>query len=47
MTLVRGRSVKEVADFVQARVLGDETVRLSGISSVDSATPGDFIFLEN
>jgi UDP-3-O-[3-hydroxymyristoyl] glucosamine N-acyltransferase len=47
MTLVRGRSVKEVADFVQARVLGDETVRLSGISSVDSATPGDLIFVDH
>ncbi len=47
MTLVRARSVKEVADFVQARVLGDETVRLSGISSVDSARSGDLIFVDH
>jgi UDP-3-O-[3-hydroxymyristoyl] glucosamine N-acyltransferase len=47
MTLVRGRSVKEVAEFVQARVLGDETVQLTGISSVQSAGPGDLIFVDD
>ncbi len=47
MTLVRGRSVKEVADFVQARVLGDETVQLTGISSVHSAAPGDLVFVDD
>jgi UDP-3-O-[3-hydroxymyristoyl] glucosamine N-acyltransferase len=45
MTLVRARSVKEVAEFVQARVLGDETVQLTGISSVESAAPGDLVFV--
>jgi UDP-3-O-[3-hydroxymyristoyl] glucosamine N-acyltransferase len=47
MTLVRARSVKEVADFVQARVLGDETVSLTGISSVQSAASGDLIFVDD
>jgi UDP-3-O-[3-hydroxymyristoyl] glucosamine N-acyltransferase len=47
MTLVRSRSVKEVADFVQASVLGDETVQLSGIASVESAVPGDLIFVDH
>lgn len=47
MTLVRGRSVKEVAEFVQARVLGDENVQLTGISSVQSAGPGDLIFVDD
>jgi len=47
MTLVRGRSVKEVAEFVQARVLGDETVQLTGIASVQSAGPGDLIFVDD
>ena len=47
MTLVRARSVKEVADFVQARVLGDETVQLTGISSVQSAGPGDLVFVDD
>jgi UDP-3-O-[3-hydroxymyristoyl] glucosamine N-acyltransferase len=47
MTLVRARSVKEVAEFVQARVLGDETVQLTGISSVQSAAPGDLIFVDD
>jgi UDP-3-O-[3-hydroxymyristoyl] glucosamine N-acyltransferase len=46
MTLVRARSVKEVAEFVQARVLGDESVRLSGIASLESARPGDLIFVD-
>jgi len=41
------RSVKEVAEFVQARVLGDKTVRLTGISSVESAASGDLIFVDH
>jgi UDP-3-O-[3-hydroxymyristoyl] glucosamine N-acyltransferase len=40
-------SVKEVANFVQARVLGDETVQLKGISSVHSAAPGDLVFVDD
>ena len=40
------RSVKEVAEFVQARVLGDESVQLTGIASVQSARPGDLIFVD-
>src|SRR5580692_6246017 len=47
MTLVRGRSVKEVAEFVQARVLGDETVQLTGIASVQSAGTGDLVFVDD
>ena len=43
----RTRSVKEVADFVQARVLGDGTVQLTGISSVHSAAPGDLVFVDD
>ncbi|HWY55134.1 MAG TPA: UDP-3-O-(3-hydroxymyristoyl)glucosamine N-acyltransferase [Terriglobales bacterium] len=43
--LARTRSVKEVAEFLQALVLGDETVQLTGISSVESAEPGDLIFV--
>jgi len=44
--LARTRSVKEVAEFVQARVLGDETVQLTGIASVESAILGDLIFVD-
>jgi UDP-3-O-[3-hydroxymyristoyl] glucosamine N-acyltransferase len=47
MTLVRARSVKRIAEFVQARVLGDEGVRLTGISSVESALPGDLVFVDD
>jgi UDP-3-O-[3-hydroxymyristoyl] glucosamine N-acyltransferase len=41
------RSVKEIADLVQARVLGDESVKLKGISSMHSAAPGDLIFVDD
>jgi UDP-3-O-[3-hydroxymyristoyl] glucosamine N-acyltransferase len=44
--LANKRTVKEVAEFVGARVRGDETVQLSGISSVESAVPGDLIFVD-
>jgi UDP-3-O-[3-hydroxymyristoyl] glucosamine N-acyltransferase len=41
------RSVKEVADFVHARLAGDGAVRLRGIASVSSASPGDLVFVED
>ena len=41
------RSAKEVADLVQARLLGDGSVRLRGIASVASASPGDLVFVED
>jgi UDP-3-O-[3-hydroxymyristoyl] glucosamine N-acyltransferase len=47
MTLVETRSVKEVADFVQARVVGDKAVRLIGISSVESAGQGNLVFVDD
>jgi UDP-3-O-[3-hydroxymyristoyl] glucosamine N-acyltransferase len=47
MTLVTTRSVKQIAEFVQARVLGDETVQLTGISSVESAVAGDLVFVDD
>jgi UDP-3-O-[3-hydroxymyristoyl] glucosamine N-acyltransferase len=48
MTLsVRARSVKEVAGFIHARVLGDETIQLTGIASVESALPGDLVFVDD
>jgi UDP-3-O-[3-hydroxymyristoyl] glucosamine N-acyltransferase len=47
MTLLKTRSVREVADFVQARVVGDKTVQLTGISSVESAVPGDLVFVDD
>jgi UDP-3-O-[3-hydroxymyristoyl] glucosamine N-acyltransferase len=41
------RSVKEIADFVQARVAGDGSVEVTGIASVSSARPGDLVFVED
>jgi UDP-3-O-[3-hydroxymyristoyl] glucosamine N-acyltransferase len=40
------RSVQEIATYVQARLLGDGTVRLSGIASIQSASAGDLVFVE-
>jgi UDP-3-O-[3-hydroxymyristoyl] glucosamine N-acyltransferase len=45
--LLKARSVQEIAEFVQARVLGDETVQLTGISSIQSAVGGDLVFVDD
>ncbi|MBV8051823.1 MAG: UDP-3-O-(3-hydroxymyristoyl)glucosamine N-acyltransferase [Acidobacteriaceae bacterium] len=39
------RSVKEVADLIDARVVGDGTVMLTGISSIGAASKGDLVFV--
>lgn len=39
--------MKEVADFVHARLVGDGSVRLRGIASVASASAGDLVFVED
>lgn len=39
------RSVKEIADFIGARLLGDGAVQLIGISSIRSASQGDLVFV--
>ncbi len=39
--------MQEVANFVQARLVGDGSVRLRGIASVSSASPGDLVFVED
>ena len=41
------RSVQEIADFVQARVLGDNSERVNGIASIGSARKGDLVFVED
>jgi UDP-3-O-[3-hydroxymyristoyl] glucosamine N-acyltransferase len=43
----KARSVKEVGEFVQAGVVGDETVQVTGISSVESAASGDLVFVDH
>jgi len=40
-------SLKAVAEHVRARVLGDATVTLTGVSSLQSASPGDLVFVED
>jgi len=41
------RSTREVAEFVGARLLGDGSVELSGIASIQSASPGDLVFIDD
>ena len=41
------RTLEEIAKFVQARVVGDEKVTVSGIASIRSAADGDLVFVEN
>ena len=41
------RSLKEIADFVQGRVVGDGSVEVTGIASIMSARPGDLVFVED
>jgi UDP-3-O-[3-hydroxymyristoyl] glucosamine N-acyltransferase len=41
------RSASEVAGFVHARLLGDGSVRLRGISNVTAASEGDLVFVED
>jgi UDP-3-O-[3-hydroxymyristoyl] glucosamine N-acyltransferase len=40
-------SVKEIAEFVGARVLGDDAVKVSGMASLKSATSSDLVFVED
>ncbi len=41
------RSVKEIADLVQARLSGDGAVEVSGVASIESAGNGDVVFVED
>jgi UDP-3-O-[3-hydroxymyristoyl] glucosamine N-acyltransferase len=41
------RSAKEIADFVQARLVGDGAVQLTGIASISSASSGDLVFVDD
>jgi UDP-3-O-[3-hydroxymyristoyl] glucosamine N-acyltransferase len=41
------RSVKEIAELVDARVLGDGEMKVSSIASIQSAKSGDLVFAED
>jgi UDP-3-O-[3-hydroxymyristoyl] glucosamine N-acyltransferase len=41
------RSVKEIAEFVQGRLIGDGSIEITGIASIDSAATGDLVFIED
>jgi UDP-3-O-[3-hydroxymyristoyl] glucosamine N-acyltransferase len=44
---MKKRSLREVAEFVQARLVGDGAVGVTNISSIQAATPGDLVFVED
>jgi UDP-3-O-[3-hydroxymyristoyl] glucosamine N-acyltransferase len=39
------KKLKEIADFIQARLVGDESVDIEGLASIRSASPGDLVFV--
>ena len=41
------RSLKEIAELVQARVLGDGDIEVSNVASIQSAKSGDLVFAED
>ncbi len=41
------RALKDVAEFLDARLIGDGKVEISGIASLSSAQPGDLVFVES
>lgn len=45
--LAKPLSLKAVAEFVGGRVIGDDRTPLTGISSIESSTPGDLVFVED
>jgi UDP-3-O-[3-hydroxymyristoyl] glucosamine N-acyltransferase len=40
------RSLKELAEFLEASLIGDGAVPITGIASLQSAGPGDLVFVE-
>ncbi len=46
-SVISKRSVQEVAEFVGARLVGDGAVILTGIASIQSASPGDLVFVDD
>jgi UDP-3-O-[3-hydroxymyristoyl] glucosamine N-acyltransferase len=41
------RSLKDIAEFIHGRLIGDDTVQITGIASVESAAAGDLVFVED
>jgi UDP-3-O-[3-hydroxymyristoyl] glucosamine N-acyltransferase len=41
------RSLKEIAEFVQGGLIGDGSIEINGIASIDSASTGDLVFVED
>jgi UDP-3-O-[3-hydroxymyristoyl] glucosamine N-acyltransferase len=41
------RSLKEIAEFVRGRVIGNGSIEITGIASINSAAAGDLVFVED
>src|SRR5438270_11770806 len=41
------RSLKSVAEFIHARLIGDGKTEVRGVASIKSAKPGDLVFVED
>src|SRR5437879_10384433 len=40
------RSLKEVAEFLRARLVGDGAVQVTGVAGLQSASSGDLVFID-
>lgn len=41
------KTVREIADFVEGRVVGDESARITGLAAIGTAQPGDLAFMND
>lgn len=41
------RTLQEISDSVHGQVIGDGSIEISGISSIETATPGKLVFVED
>ncbi len=41
------RSLREIAEALEARLIGDGSVEIAGVSSLESASPSDLVFVDD
>ena len=41
------RTLREIAEFVDARLIGDDSVVINGVKAIDEAAEGDLTFIAN
>ena len=41
------KSLRDIANLIQGVVLGDDSIQISGLSTLDHILPGSLIFVDN